>query len=108
MASVTELIGQSVWDANGVWIGHVVDIRVIEHKGEPHQAATVYGLLVSARRGPLLLGLTHDRDGRPSWLSRMAGRLIYAGCTFVPWTSVREYSDGEVHLSSLRRQLNRA
>jgi hypothetical protein len=101
MASVTELIGQSVWDADGVWIGHVVDIRVIKHRDDLQQAATVHGLLVSARRAPLPLGL-------PSWLSRMTGHLIYAGCTFVPWASVREYSDGEVHINSRRQELNRA
>ncbi|WP_336208330.1 hypothetical protein [Nonomuraea sp. LPB2021202275-12-8] len=108
MASVTELIGQSVWDANGVWVGHVVDIRVVKHRGELQQANTVYGLVVSARRGPLLLGLTRDRHGRPPWVSRMMGRLVYAGCTFVPWAHVEDYSEGEVHISTLRQELNRA
>ncbi|MEU4578058.1 hypothetical protein ACBI99_33945 [Nonomuraea sp. ATR24] len=108
MANVTELIGQSVWDANGVWVGHVVDIRVVRNRGELQQASTVYGLMVSARRGPVLLRLTRDRHGRASWLSRAVGRVVYAGCTFVPWSQVEEYGDGEVHINALRRQLNRA
>ncbi|MFG1942401.1 hypothetical protein [Nonomuraea sp. NPDC048826] len=108
MASVTELIGQSVWDANGIWVGHVVDIRVIKNRGELRQANTVYGLVVSARRAPLLLGLTRDRPGRAPWMARMASRMVYAGCTFVPWTAVQEYGGGEVHLGALRRELSRA
>jgi sporulation protein YlmC with PRC-barrel domain len=108
MVSVTELIGQSVWDSNGVWVGHVVDIRVVKHKGELQQSHTVYGLVVSSRRAPLLLGLTRDRQGRAPWLSRALARVVYAGCTFVPWPSVIEYSAGEVHIDMLRKELNRA
>jgi sporulation protein YlmC with PRC-barrel domain len=107
MASVTELIGQSVWDTNGMWVGHVVDIRVVKHKGELQQSHTVYGLVVSGRRGPLLLGLTRDRQGRAPWLSRALARTVYAGCTFVPWASVAEWDSGEVHLDVLKKELNR-
>ncbi|MEO3871893.1 hypothetical protein ABGB18_24020 [Nonomuraea sp. B12E4] len=107
MTSVTELIGQSVWDSNGVWVGFVVDIRVIKHKGELQQSHTVYGLVVSSRRGPLLLGLTRDREGRASWFQRTVARLVYAGCTFVPWSCVADYGGGEVHIGVHRKQLNR-
>lgn len=107
MTTVTELIGQSVWDANGVWVGHVVDIRVVKRKGELQQSHTVYGLVVSSYRAPLLLGLTRDREGSPSWLSRAVARVVYAGCTFVPWPSVVDYGDGEVHITALRKELNR-
>ncbi|MGN9838587.1 hypothetical protein ACTMTI_10755 [Nonomuraea sp. H19] len=107
MASVTELIGQSVWDSNGVWVGHVVDIRVVKHPGELQQSHTVYGLVVSGRRAPLLLGLTRDRQGRASWLTRALARVVYAGCTFVPWSSVTDYSGGEVHIAVLRKELSR-
>ncbi|MGW0808805.1 hypothetical protein [Nonomuraea sp. NPDC002799] len=107
MASVTELIGQSVWDSNGVWVGHVVDIRVVKHKGELKQSHTVYGLVVSGRRAPLLLGLTRDRHGRAAWFSRTLARLVYAGCTFVPWAAVADYGGGEVHIATLRKELNR-
>jgi sporulation protein YlmC with PRC-barrel domain len=107
MTTVTELIGQSVWDANGVWVGHVVDIRVVRHTGELKQSHTVYGLVVSGRRAPLLLGLTRDRQGRSPWLSRMLARLVYAGCTFVPWAVVTDYGGGEVHIGALRKELSR-
>jgi hypothetical protein len=105
MTTVTELIGQSVWDANGVWVGHVVDLRVVKHRGEPNH--TVYGLVVSGRRAPVLLGLTRDRPGRPPWLSRALARVLYAGCTFVPWAAVTDYSGGEVHIGVLRKDLTR-
>ncbi|GGS95035.1 hypothetical protein ACFFV7_22940 [Nonomuraea spiralis] len=107
MASVAELIGQSVWDFNGVWVGHVVDIRVQKHKGELQQSHTVYGLVVSGRRAPVLLGLTRDRQGRSPWLSRTLARTVYAGCTFVPWACVSEWTTGEVHLDVLKKELNR-
>ena len=83
MATVTELIGQSVWDPNGVWVGHVVDIRLIKHKGELQQSATVCGLVVSAHRGKLLC-LTRDRHRRWGWFSRPLARVLYVGSTFDP------------------------
>ncbi|MGW4792220.1 hypothetical protein ACWEPC_07370 [Nonomuraea sp. NPDC004297] len=107
MASVTELRGQSVWDSNGVWVGFVVDIRVVKHKGELQQSHTVYGLVVSGRRAPLLLGLTRDRQDRSTWFSQALARVVYAGCTFVPWANVADYGGGEVHLDVLRKELNR-
>ncbi|NRQ38423.1 hypothetical protein HII36_42340 [Nonomuraea sp. NN258] len=107
MASFSELIGQCVWDTNGVWVGYVVDVRVVKHKGELQQSNTVYGLVVSARRGPLLLGLTRDREDRFAWISQLLGRLVYAGCTFVPWSAVADYGDGEVHLHAVRKELSR-
>ncbi|MEU8363417.1 hypothetical protein AB0C27_46115 [Nonomuraea sp. NPDC048882] len=107
MASVTELLGQSVWDSNGVWVGFVVDIRVVKHRGELQQSHTVYGLVVSMRRAPLLLGLTRDRQGRSAWLSRTLARIVYVGCTFVPWENVLDYGGGEVHIDVLRKELNR-
>ncbi|MCK2221642.1 hypothetical protein MF672_048740 [Actinomadura sp. ATCC 31491] len=108
MATVTELIGQSVWDANGVWVGHVVDIRVVRHKGELQQSHTVYGLVVSQRRAPLLLGLTREREGRAPWMSKALARVVYAGCTFVPWADVADHAGGEVHISVLKGQLERS
>nr|SBO92946.1 hypothetical protein BN4615_P2460 [Nonomuraea gerenzanensis] len=90
-----------------MWVGFVVDIRVVKHRGELQQSHTVYGLVVSVRRAPLLLGLTRDRQGRSAWLSQALARLVYAGCTFVPWENVIDYGDGEVHIDVLRKELNR-
>jgi len=85
----------------------VVDIRVVKHKGELQQSHTVYGLVVSSVRAPFLLGLTRERQGRSSWLSRLLARIVYAGCTFVPWENVVDYQGGEVHIGVLRKELNR-
>lgn len=104
---LTALMGQSVWDAQGIWVGHVVDIRVVKNRDESMQSHTVMGLVVSARRAPVMLGLTRDREGRPSWLSRMLARVVYAGCTFVPWDVVASSDTGEVHLVAHRRELSR-
>ncbi|MER6942675.1 hypothetical protein ABT294_01510 [Nonomuraea sp. NPDC000554] len=108
MGNVTELLGQSVWDSNGVWVGQVVDIRVIKNKGELQQAQTICGLVVSGRRGPLLRRLTGDRQGSLGWLAELLARVFYVGCTFVPWTDVIDYSGGEVHISTTRNTLTRA
>jgi sporulation protein YlmC with PRC-barrel domain len=107
MASVTELMGQCVWDPNGLWVGHVVDIRVIKHRGELQQSATIYGLVVSANRGPVLLTLTRDRHGRWSWLSQLLTRVVYVRSAFVPWSCVTDHGDGEVHISTAKKELTR-
>lgn len=106
MANVTELIGQSVWDPNGMWVGHVVDIRMVKHKGQLQQSATVTGLVVSAHRGKLLR-LTRDRHRRWGWFSRPLARVLYVGSTFVPWSSVTDHGDGEVHIGTTKGELSR-
>ncbi|MBE1566284.1 hypothetical protein [Nonomuraea africana] len=105
--SLTALMGQSVWDVHGVWVGHVVDVRVVRNRSESMQSHTVIGLAVSARRAPLLLGLTRDRQGRLGWLSELLARVVYAGCTFVPWEVVKSSDTGEVHLRAERKELTR-
>lgn len=109
MVGVNGLMGQSVWDARGIWIGRVVDVRVIKNREERsmQQSHTIYGLVVSVRRAPVMLGLTRDREGRLGWLSSLVARVVYAGCTFVPWESVASSDSGEVHLTSTRKQLAR-
>ncbi|WP_327086951.1 hypothetical protein OIE66_32170 [Nonomuraea sp. NBC_01738] len=105
--ALTELMGQSVWDAQGIWVGHVVDVRVVKNKGGLQESHTVYGLVVSAVRGPLFFGLTRDRQGRMHWLSDVIAKIIYTGCTFVPWDTVEEYDGGEVILKATKKDLSR-
>ncbi|WP_219463479.1 hypothetical protein [Nonomuraea rhizosphaerae] len=107
MTGVTELMGQSVWDPNGLWVGHIVDVRVIKHRGELQQSATICGLVVSAVRGPVLLRVTRDRHGRWSWLAQLLSRVVYVRSAFVPWSSIVEHGDGEVHISTSRKELTR-
>lgn len=107
MAGVTELMGQSVWDSQGIWVGHVVDVRVVKNKGGLQESHTIYGLVVSGLRAPIFLGLTRDRQGRYGWLSELIAKIVYTGCTFVPWESVEEYGEGEVFLTATRGELAR-
>ena len=61
MAGVGDLIGQSVWDSEGVWVGQVVDVRMARNRKANfgmQQQFTVSGLVVSHRRAPVMLGLT--------------------------------------------------
>lgn len=104
MTGFTELIGQSVWDVHGIWVGHIVDIRAVKDRTGLQQTHRIYGLVVSARRAPVMLGMTH---GRESWLSILLGRIVYAGCHFVPWDTVSEYGEGEVHIKAARKELSR-
>ncbi|MGV9307740.1 MULTISPECIES: hypothetical protein [unclassified Nonomuraea] len=104
---MTALMGQSVWDARGVWVGYVVDVRVVRNRDESMHSHTVMGLVVSAHRAPVMLGLTRDREGSLGWLSELLARVVYAGCTFVPWDAVDSSDTGEVHLTALRKELSR-
>ncbi|MBB5079871.1 hypothetical protein [Nonomuraea endophytica] len=105
--ALTELMGQSVWDSQGIWVGHVVDVRVVRNKGGLQESHTVYGLVVSAIRGPVFFGLTRDREGRFGWVSEAVAKVVYTGCTFVPWEAVEDYGDGEVILKTVKKELSR-
>lgn len=107
MTGVRELMGQSVWDAHGVWVGYIVDVRVTRSKETGLQSHTLMGLLVSANRAPFLLSLTPEREGTFEWVARAATRILYAHCTYVPWEIVTEYGDGEIHIEAARRDLDR-
>jgi sporulation protein YlmC with PRC-barrel domain len=103
MTPVTELIGQSVWDADGVWVGHVVDIRLAKREGN----RSVHGLVVSGHRAPLLLGLAREQEGHALWLTRALARVVYAGCVFVPWSSVVDCGEAEVRIGVPKKDLVR-
>ncbi|SDG55518.1 hypothetical protein SAMN05421505_105144 [Sinosporangium album] len=110
MAGVGDLIGQSVWDSTGVWVGQVVDVRVVKSRGTGfgvHEEFEVRGLIVSANRAPILLGVARDPGGRMSWFVHLLQRLLYAGSTYVPWEAVASTGGGEVMLSTRRGTLQR-
>lgn len=107
MTGVKELMGQSVWDAHGVWVGHIVDVRVKRSRDTGLQSHTLMGLLVSANRAPWLLSVTPEPDGSFGWISRLATKVLYARCTYVPWEIVDAYGDGEVHIKGSRKDLDR-
>jgi hypothetical protein len=100
-------MGQHVWDSQGIWVGQVVDVRVVRNRGGLQEACTVYGLVVSSLRGPVFLGLTRDRQGSFWWVSELIAKIVYTGCKFVPWDSVDDYGAGEVFLKATRDDLNR-
>ncbi|MFI6480030.1 hypothetical protein ACIBH1_18995 [Nonomuraea sp. NPDC050663] len=102
MTGVSELMGQCVWDQHGVLVGHIVDVRLVKNK----EAATpaLMGLVVSTNRAPWLYGLTRERNG---WFSDVLAKIVYARSIFVPWESVSEYGEGEVHIKASRKDLSR-
>ncbi|WP_031159019.1 hypothetical protein [Streptosporangium roseum] len=110
MAGVGDLIGQSVWDSEGVWVGQVVDVRMTRNrKGNfgMQQQFMVSGLVVSHRRAPVMLGLTRDPDNRTSWLFKMAFRLLYTGSSLVSWDAVASTGNGEIMLRKPVKTLER-
>ncbi|GII91320.1 hypothetical protein [Sinosporangium siamense] len=110
MAGVGDLIGQSVWDSTGVWVGQIVDVRVVKDRAATfgmQEQFEVLGFFVSAYRAPILLGVTRDPGGRMSWFTQLLVRVLYAGSNYVPMEDVASSGGGEVMLSRPRRALQR-
>ncbi|WP_433253275.1 hypothetical protein ACQPYK_09610 [Streptosporangium sp. CA-135522] len=110
MAGVGDLIGQSVWDSEGVWVGQVVDVRMARNRRGTfgmQQQFTVSGLVVSHRRSPVMLGLTRDPGNRTSWLFKLVFRVLYSGSSFVSWDAVAATGNGEIVLRKPTKALQR-
>ncbi|MEU0518736.1 hypothetical protein [Streptosporangium sp. NPDC006007] len=110
MAGVGDLIGQSVWDSEGVWVGQVVDVRMARNRGGGfgmQQRFTVSGLVVSQRRTPVMLGLTRDPGSRANWLFKLAFRAFYSGSSIVSWDAVASTGSGEITLRKPVKALER-
>ncbi len=105
-----ELIGQCVWDVRGVWVGHVVDVRMVTGSRNPFKKSTepeTAGLVVSATRAQFLLGVHRDASGRVNGALQQLTRLLYARSLIVPWDLVETSDTGEVHLKEPREVLTR-
>ncbi|MDP9860833.1 MULTISPECIES: hypothetical protein [Streptosporangium] len=110
MAGVGDLIGQSVWDSEGVWVGQVVDVRMRKNRRADfgmQQQFTVSGLVVSHRRAPVMLGRTRDPGNRTSWLFKLLSRTLYTGSSIVSWDAVASTGNGEITLRKPAKALQR-
>ncbi|GIH27036.1 hypothetical protein Aph01nite_53460 [Acrocarpospora phusangensis] len=110
MLSARGLVGQSVWDVRGVWVGHVVDVKMIRQRTgwfrkpeEPESA----GLLVSCVRAPLLMGIHRDANGKLTGLLQNLTSLLYARSKVVPWDLIESSDTGEIHLKGPATDLKR-
>ncbi|MEO3858873.1 hypothetical protein [Acrocarpospora sp. B8E8] len=110
MLGARDLIGQSVWDSRGIWVGHVVDVKMIrERRGwfrkpeEPESA----GLLVSRNRAPFLLSVYRDANGKLTGALQNFTRLLYAHSKVVPWDLIESSHTGEIHLKGPVTDLKR-
>ncbi|MBO3744504.1 hypothetical protein J5X84_00395 [Streptosporangiaceae bacterium NEAU-GS5] len=104
MPGKADLIGQSVWDSRGIWVGQIVDVTMIKN-GEESTAVT--GLVVSATRAPMLLGFSRDPDGHLTRVGEWVSRILYKGSRVVPWDVIETADTGEVVLKEPRSSLRR-
>lgn len=114
MSGVADLIGQSVWDCHGIWVGQVVDVRMLKERKarfrlrfRQRENSDVAGLIVSSTRAPLLLGLTRDPHGRLSGSAQFIARILCTGSKIVPWDAIVSSGDGEVLLCRPSRTFRR-
>jgi hypothetical protein len=99
---IADLIGQSVWDCHGVWVGQIVDVKMIKaHRGRfgLREGPQIAGLVVSSTRAPLVLGLVRDPEGRLNGSAQVITRILCLGSKIVPWDAIASAEGGEVLLS---------
>ena len=104
MPGKADLIGQSVWDSRGIWVGQVVDVTMVK---DLEESSTVPGLVVSATRAPMLLGFSRDPDGLLGPVGEFLSRILYKGSRVVPWDVIESSDTGEVLLKEPRATLRR-
>ncbi|GAA0429555.1 hypothetical protein Acor_40390 [Acrocarpospora corrugata] len=110
MLGARDLIGQSVWDIHGIWVGHVVDVKMIRERSSwfrrPDEPETA-GLLVSCNRAPWLMGVHRDANGKITGTLQNFTRLLYAHSKVVPWDLIESSDSGEIHLKGPGKDLKR-
>jgi len=105
---LSELTGVRVYDADGVPVGQVTDLRLIQD-GPPMPpgglaALRLDGVVVGGGFGTRLLGYEHRPVEGPMVLRRLVA-LMQRQTWFVDWTHVRSYRPGRIELSVRRAEL---
>jgi sporulation protein YlmC with PRC-barrel domain len=86
---VSDLIGQTVHDADGRDLGVVIDLRCVQDgplRGAM-QAPRIAALIVSGRHTGSLLGYERRAQQGP-WLIRVAVQRLHRDAVLVPWDAV--------------------
>jgi sporulation protein YlmC with PRC-barrel domain len=105
-----ELLKCDVVDRDGVRVGNVEDIRLVQDGplvGEGVALPRVDGLVVSHRGVGIRLGYYGKRMKGP-WLLRLLLHWLERGARFVPWDAVQSCDDGVVRLTVARADLPHA
>jgi len=105
---LSELTGTRVYDADGVLVGEVTDLRLIQD-GPPRPpgglaALRLDGVVVGGGFGTRLLGYEHRPVQGPALLRRLVG-LLQRDTRFVDWVHVLEHRPDRIDLSVRRAEL---
>jgi hypothetical protein len=105
---LSELTGVRVYDADGVPVGRVTDLRLVQD-GPPMQpgglaALRLDGVVVGGGFGTRLLGYEHRPVDGPLVLRRLVA-LLQRETRFADWAHVRGYRPGRIELSVRRAEL---
>jgi sporulation protein YlmC with PRC-barrel domain len=101
---LSDLLDHAVRDDEGRHLGHVIDVRMVLDgpPGGPLAAPRLYGLLVSPRRGAVLLGYERTDLDRPALVARALARR-HRGTFLVLWEDVADVGDEVVLGPGFRR-----
>jgi hypothetical protein len=107
MPRLSELLRHPVVDADGVAIGEVHDVRLVQD-GPPLEgfgaALRLDGLVVGRGGRAVRLGY-HRHQMRGPWLLKVVFASLERRARYVPWSVVERFDDGEIHLSARRADL---
>ncbi|WP_283133808.1 hypothetical protein [Rhizohabitans arisaemae] len=102
---MSDLIGHSVWDAGGQWVGHVVDVRLkARERFGMKKDFQVIGLIVSAVQTPGGL-LSRRGEIRTDGFLGVLARILDRTRCYVPMHAVSSSDTGEVLLNARREDL---
>ncbi|WP_022882460.1 PRC-barrel domain-containing protein [Gryllotalpicola ginsengisoli] len=105
---LSELLGRDLREADGSFVGHVVDVRLVLD-GPPAASGTaaladpvVHGLLVSPHTRESFLGYERTRVNRPAVIARFL-QWRQRGTVLVLWRDVERVGDDIVLRAGARR-----
>lgn len=102
---IAELLGKSVVDSDGVFVGRVDDVQLDRFDADQRKPLTVHGLVIG--NGGMAVRLGYFRHGvKGPWLLKsLAGLVERKRARFVPWPDVADWREDNVVLRIERTQL---
>ena len=103
----SDLIGAEVYDADGSYVGHVSDLRLVQDGpilGTWGAAFRVGGLVVSPNHSGSFLGYDRGTVHGP-WLVERVVKWLHRHAAYVPWDDVESCADRTVRVRRRRAEL---
>jgi hypothetical protein len=106
---LSDLLGATVFDADGVEVGRVRDVRMVQDgpiQGSFGAGLRVYGLVVG--RIDVASRLGYERSGIDApWLVAAIAHRLHRHGRYVPWEQVARYGQRRIDLSCSAADLER-